>query len=72
MAAVVAANKLFYTCFQRGDAKGMARIWGKGDHVGVVHPGANLISGRDDVSARLQNRKALDLCRSDNAPISIG
>jgi hypothetical protein len=50
IAAVVGANKLFYTYFERGDAKGMGRLWAKGDYIGVVHPGANLISGRSDVS----------------------
>eukprot|EP00878_Enallax_costatus_P010002 GHUV01010440.1.p1 GENE.GHUV01010440.1~~GHUV01010440.1.p1 ORF type:complete len:214 (+),score=29.90 GHUV01010440.1:172-813(+) len=41
------ANAKFYDAFRSGNMKEMPRVWGQGDHVQVVHPGAACIAGRD-------------------------
>lgn len=46
---VLAANVEFYNAFKNGDFIAMRSIWGKGDSVCVVHPGAGAISGYEMV-----------------------
>lgn len=46
---VLAANVEFYSAFKNGDFVAMRSIWGKGDGVCVVHPGAGAISGYEMV-----------------------
>jgi translation initiation factor 2A len=43
------ANRRFYEAFASGRIEAMAAVWGRGDHVQTIHPGAGVISGRDDV-----------------------
>eukprot|EP00197_Chlamydomonas_leiostraca_P011393 CAMPEP_0202867756 /NCGR_PEP_ID=MMETSP1391-20130828/9606_1 /ASSEMBLY_ACC=CAM_ASM_000867 /TAXON_ID=1034604 /ORGANISM="Chlamydomonas leiostraca, Strain SAG 11-49" /LENGTH=211 /DNA_ID=CAMNT_0049547819 /DNA_START=20 /DNA_END=655 /DNA_ORIENTATION=+ len=47
--AVEDANEKFYSAFRSGDIKLMDAVWGEGDHVQVVHPGASCIAGREAV-----------------------
>eukprot|EP00740_Mantoniella_antarctica_P019760 CAMPEP_0198706350 /NCGR_PEP_ID=MMETSP1468-20131203/390919_1 /TAXON_ID=1461545 /ORGANISM="Mantoniella sp, Strain CCMP1436" /LENGTH=285 /DNA_ID=CAMNT_0044465285 /DNA_START=877 /DNA_END=1731 /DNA_ORIENTATION=- len=50
-AAVTDANDRFYHAFRTSDAKGMRGVWGTGDHVQCLHPGAACISGSEQVMA---------------------
>lgn len=36
------------SCFLQ-HLQAMSRVWGNGDHVQVVHPGSNIIVGREEV-----------------------
>jgi len=45
------ANRMFYAAFEDCDFRGMAAIWGDGDHVQCIHPQAGCIAGRADVLA---------------------
>lgn len=47
--AVEDANRRFYDAFGSGRIEEMSRVWGKGDHVTTIHPGAGVISGREHV-----------------------
>jgi len=49
LAAVLAANTLFYRAFAAADMRSMKRIWAKGDHVQCIHPGTNCIAGHESV-----------------------
>ena len=46
---VLEANARFYQAFQSGSLGAMGKVWGFGDHVRVIHPGAGCIEGRDEV-----------------------
>ena len=48
---VMEANAAFYKAFESGSIKAMRNIWGHGNHVRVIHPGAGCIIGRDQVLA---------------------
>jgi len=50
-AGVEQANARFYRAFESGDAAGMASVWGVGEHVRCLHPGAECITGREAVLA---------------------
>lgn len=47
--AVEDANKRFYDAFSSGRIEEMSKVWGKGEYVQTVHPGAGVISGREQV-----------------------
>eukprot|EP00887_Chlorella_sp_A99_P002915 scaffold6.g2915.t1 len=44
--AVEEANDKFYAAFASGSLPAMAEMWGKGEHVQCIHPGAGCIAGR--------------------------
>jgi ketosteroid isomerase-like protein len=46
---VLAANDAFDRAFNQKDAEAMNAIWSRRDDVTCVHPGWNLLAGRDDV-----------------------
>lgn len=45
--AVEDANRKFYEAFMSGNIEAMDEVWGHGDHIQVVHPGTNVIAGRE-------------------------
>ncbi|KAF8072408.1 pip [Scenedesmus sp. PABB004] len=45
--AIEDANQRFYTAFASGSMKEMQTVWGSGEHVQCIHPGAACIAGRD-------------------------
>lgn len=45
--AIEDANERFYAAFRSGNIKEMDKVWGKGDHVQIVHPGSACIAGRE-------------------------
>jgi ketosteroid isomerase-like protein len=47
--AALAANEAFYDAFNRKDAEAMAAVWAASDEVSCVHPGWNLLRGREAV-----------------------
>ncbi|GBG00627.1 hypothetical protein Rsub_13381 [Raphidocelis subcapitata] len=47
--AVEDANRRFYDAFASGRIEEMSKVWGKGDHVQTIHPGAGVIAGREQV-----------------------
>ncbi len=49
VAEVTNANDLFYEAFRSGSIKKMKAIWGAGEHVQCLHPGAACIGGSDSV-----------------------
>lgn len=49
VAGVTEANARFYAAFRAADIDVMASCLGFGDHVTVIHPGCNAITGRDAV-----------------------
>ena len=57
--AVLAAQSAFYAAFNGRDLKGMEALWARHTPVSCVHPGWNLLSGREAVleswQAILQN-----------------
>jgi ketosteroid isomerase-like protein len=48
-AAILAANQRFYDAFNQKDASLMDEVWAAPDAVTCVHPGWNLLSGREAV-----------------------
>lgn len=46
---VLAANAAFYDAFNRKDADAMARLWSDTHDITCVHPGWNVLEGRDAV-----------------------
>ena len=55
----MAANEAFYAAFNQKDGDAMERAWSSGAEIGCIHPGWNLLSGREAVleswQAILQN-----------------
>ncbi len=47
--AVLAANESFYQAFNQKDPESMARIWAQSAECTCIHPGWNVISGREKV-----------------------
>jgi hypothetical protein len=47
--AVLFANEAFYRAFADGDLDAMDAMWAREAPVACIHPGWNLISGRDEV-----------------------
>ena len=47
--AVLAANERFYQAFNLKDAEAMAAVWTEQEPVTCVHPGWNVLEGRDAV-----------------------
>ena len=47
--AVLFANEAFYRAFADGDLDAMEAMWAREAPVACIHPGWNLISGRDEV-----------------------
>eukprot|EP00882_Tetradesmus_deserticola_P005545 GHRQ01005839.1.p1 GENE.GHRQ01005839.1~~GHRQ01005839.1.p1 ORF type:complete len:214 (+),score=39.44 GHRQ01005839.1:208-849(+) len=45
--AIEDANERFYAAFRSGNIKEMNTVWGKGDHIQIVHPGSACIAGRE-------------------------
>ncbi len=48
-AEVLAANETFYRAFSRGDLREMSRLWAHLTTVSCLHPGAQVLFGRDAV-----------------------
>jgi ketosteroid isomerase-like protein len=48
-AAVLAANEAFYRAFNDKDMEAMERLWASGDDVSCIHPGWNVLQGREPV-----------------------
>ncbi len=46
---VVAANESFYRAFNQKDLEAMDAVWARSVPVGCIHPGWNVLSGRDPV-----------------------
>ena len=46
---VLEANQAFYRAFSRKDAEEMERLWAEDHPVACVHPGWDVLDGRDDV-----------------------
>ena len=46
---VLAANEAFYAAFNRKDIEAMDAVWSRSVDVGCIHPGWNLLRGRDEV-----------------------
>ena len=54
--AVLLANSQFYEAFQRRSLPAMEKLWGSGAHVGCLHPGSNILVGREQArSAKTKN-----------------
>mmetsp|Transcript_2487 Transcript_2487/g.8535 ORF Transcript_2487/g.8535 Transcript_2487/m.8535 type:complete len:233 (-) Transcript_2487:22-720(-) len=49
MLQVERANEKFYEAFREGSIREMRGIWGKGEYVQCIHPGAQCIAGSDSV-----------------------
>ena len=47
--AVLFANEAFYLAFAGSDFEAMDELWSRESPVTCIHPGWNLLSGRDDV-----------------------
>jgi ketosteroid isomerase-like protein len=47
--AVLAANAAFYTAFNEKDIAAMDEVWARSAEVGCIHPGWNVLRGRDEV-----------------------
>jgi len=46
---VLEANEAFYRAFSRHDAEAMGRLWAEAHPVACVHPGWDVLDGREDV-----------------------
>jgi hypothetical protein len=46
---VLAANEAFYSAFNQKDPEAMDAIWARSVEVGCIHPGWNVLRGRDPV-----------------------
>src|SRR5512143_923731 len=49
--AVLEANEAFYRAFARRDAEAMERLWAERHPVACVHPGWDVLDGREHVLA---------------------
>jgi ketosteroid isomerase-like protein len=47
--AVLAANEAFHRAFNDKDMAAMERVWASGDDVSCIHPGWNVLQGREPV-----------------------
>ncbi len=47
--AVLAANEAFYAAFNAKDIQAMELLWAREAHVACIHPGWNVLSGREQV-----------------------
>ena len=47
--AVLAANEAFYRAFNQKDVDAMDAVWARREDVACIHPGWNVIQGRDQV-----------------------
>ena len=47
--AVLEANEAFYRAFNQKDVPGMEQVWASGARVTCVHPGWNVLEGREAV-----------------------
>jgi ketosteroid isomerase-like protein len=47
--AVLEANEAFYRAFNHKDMPAMEQVWASSSRVTCVHPGWNVLEGRDDV-----------------------
>jgi len=47
--AVLEANDAFYRAFNQKDAAAMDAVWARSTEVGCIHPGWNVLRGRDAV-----------------------
>ena len=47
--AVLAANEAFYRAFNQKDTAAMDEVWARSIEVGCIHPGWNVLRGRDAV-----------------------
>ena len=47
--AVLAANEAFYACFNHKDGDAMDAAWSSRDDVTCIHPGWNVLRGREPV-----------------------
>ena len=46
---VLAANEAFYQAFNQRDLDLMATVWASSDQVSCIHPGWNVLQGRENV-----------------------
>ncbi len=46
---ILFANEVFYAAFAGADVDAMSAIWAHDVAVSVIHPGGDLVSGRDEV-----------------------
>jgi ketosteroid isomerase-like protein len=46
---VLAANEAFYAAFNQKDADAMEGVWSAREEITCIHPGWNLLRGRDEV-----------------------
>jgi ketosteroid isomerase-like protein len=53
-AEVLAANEAFYRAFNEKDYAAMDALWARRASVWCIHPGWNMLSGREDVMASWQ------------------
>jgi ketosteroid isomerase-like protein len=53
--AAMAANQAFYDAFNQKDVDAMAAVWADSDDVSCVHPGWNLLVGREAVLPSWRN-----------------
>jgi ketosteroid isomerase-like protein len=65
---VLAANEAFYAAFNQKDVAAMERAWSHQEHITCIHPGWNLLRGRDEV---LESWRAI-LANPDQARIVVG
>lgn len=61
--AVLFANSAFYTAFSGRDQDAMSDVWSKTKPVSCIHPGWNIIYGRDEVLRSWQG-----ILRNPNSP----
>jgi len=47
--AVLAANDAFYRAFNQKDIEAMEMLWSASDEISCIHPGWNLLKGREPV-----------------------
>eukprot|EP00798_Chlamydomonas_sp_ICE-L_P016502 gene16502-22729_t len=67
--AVEDANLRFYEAYDSCSIEGMDEMWGAGEHIQVVHPGAACITGRDAVLASWE--KVLGYLRPRSSKVSV-
>jgi ketosteroid isomerase-like protein len=74
--AVLAANRGFYAAMKARDASAMERLWAKTSSVACVHPGWDVLHGRDPVLASfrviLGSAQAPDIQPSDETVLLLG
>jgi hypothetical protein len=54
-ATILAANEAFYRAFNEKDIPGMEALWASSDEIACIHPGWNLLRGREDVMESWQS-----------------